>query len=220
MLSGAAVGYGWASSNKAWMIVAAKGVSFVLMHFPHGVKIRDGGSLTMSKCTSTGDRNGLYDAGRLTMEDCRIFGSGNQRSGISDRGVLCDGQLEATRCIFEGCDNTGVYVRGAVGTTVCGLGNFIECVMRNNAQDGLQTYNNATVNLMGGTFSGNARHGVNADEGGKVHVAAASTTLASSLPCETVDRPQAVSRDNKRHGWHAVGEGSEIIGIPQEKINV
>lgn len=34
------------------------------------------------------------------------------------------------------------------------------------------------------------------------------------------NKPQTVYKDNGLHDWATQSEGSEIIGIPQEKVNV
>ena len=77
-----------------------------------------------------------------------------------------------------------------------------------NGGDGVGATDGKVV-LRGGTITENKGHGVSTIFGGKVTVAKAEE-----------GKPQTVCKDNEGHDWHARGEGSEIIGIPQEKINV
>jgi len=70
--------------------------------------------------------------------------------------------------------------------------------------------------LRGGTISENKGNGVSAWVGGKVTVAKAEE-----------DKPQTVCKSNKQEDWCTIhpddedgGEGGEIIGISQEKLNV
>ena len=85
----------------------------------------------------------------------------------------------------------------------------------------MSVYNGKVV-LRGGTIVENKGHGVEATGRGKITVAKAEK-----------DTPQTVCKDNGKdnagHDWRQFGEGSknwstsdssEIIGIPQEKINV
>jgi len=105
----------WVSmKSTATLAVQTKGVTFVSMDLPHGVMICRGGSLTMKKCTSTGGTasaiGGAYNIGvdsgcALVMEDSRVF------SCPGDTSVRCEGQLKATRCIFE--DNRDAVSVGA-----------------------------------------------------------------------------------------------------------
>lgn len=83
----------------------SEGASFKSMHFPRGVQVREGGSVTMKKCTVTGREIELKGGASLVMEECRIFGS----SGF---GLVCLGKVAATLCIFEGNALSGVCVAG------------------------------------------------------------------------------------------------------------
>ena len=79
-------------------VVGSEGVSFVSLHLPRGATIGSltahGGSLTMTKCTST--MGSIYaDKGTsLVMEDSRMFGCRSQ-------GMICRGDVKATRCTIE-----------------------------------------------------------------------------------------------------------------------
>ena len=176
------------------------GVRFDSINLPQGVKISKGGSLTMTKCTSTGEQVTVEAGGRLVMEDSRIFGvSGSY-------GVRCEGSVKATRCIVENNQSSGVVIWRERASA-----ELVECVIRKNGQRGLFVFGeneNGSVVLRGGTVSENADRGVYAFGGAKITVAPAKE-----------DVPQTVCKANGRRGDWATMGSSEIIGIPQEKIN-
>ena len=100
-----------------------------------------------------------------------------------------------------------MYVSGGTGEQASI--ELVDCVISKNGVDCLFVHEGKAL-LLGGTISENNRDGVFA-WGGKVTVATAEE-----------DRPQTVSKDNDGHDWHErfMGdEGSEIIGIPQDKIH-
>ena len=207
------------AGGQAALQVRAEGVRFVSLDLPRGVEIASGGSLSMEKCTSTGDRIYIRDSGKsititvrdgasLVMEDCRIFGSGGT-------GVECWGKMVATRCTFEDNRESGVAVFG-------GEARLAGCVVRNNRQTGLSVAGVAKLILEGGTVTGNKRHGVVAFYGGKVTVAAADSRSSISwltarerseetASSPAVDRPQTVSSGNGDHDW-ATGNMFGLLG--------
>ena len=80
-----------------------------------------------------------------------------------------------------------------------GEGKLVECVVRNNGRNGLHSFGSihgTEVIVVGGTISGNKRHGVLAEEG-KVIVAAAEHSEEDG----GVDRPQTVSSENDWQDW-------------------
>ena len=82
------------------------------------------------------------------------------------------------------------------------------CTVEDNGNVGVYVIGEKAA-LRGGMITENTRYGVHAFDNGKVTVAKAEE-----------GKPQTVSKDNEGHDWHTLYEGSEIIGIPQEKINV
>ena len=84
---------------------------------------------------------------------------------------------------------------------------MVECVIRTSGNSGVSVCNNGKAVLQGGTISENKEYGVDASFGGKVTVANAEK-----------GKPQTVSKENGNHDWATMNEGSEIIGIPHEKI--
>jgi len=181
------------SGENRRLQVASEGVRFESLHLPQGVGIRSG-SLTMAKCTSTGQ---AIDAGAsLVIEDSRVF-------GVRGFGMNCSGEVKATRCTFEDNGFSGTLVSGKQASA-----ELVDCVIRKNGWEGL-LMNGGKAMLRGGTISENSLNaGVYAGSGGKVTVAKAEEA-----------QPQTVCKDNNGHDWWTVGEGSEIIGIPQEKIH-
>ena len=124
-------------------MVASEGVSFVAMHLPQGVRVREGGSLTMKKCTSTGGQIAVEEGTNLVMEDCRVFGN-------RDWAVSCEGDVKATRCT----SSIGVIVRGGHASA-----ELVDCVIRKHKFYGVYV-NEGKVTLRRGTISDNAMHGV------------------------------------------------------------
>jgi len=195
------------SGKQARLELQAEGVSFDSVHFPQRVMILYGGSATMTKCTSTGTTV-VQPRASLVMEDCRVFGS-------AQWGVQCGGKLTATRCTVEDSGNAGTY-HGVFVTDHVASAMLVDCVIRNNGYSGV-TCKRGEVTLKGGLVTGNGA-GVRAIAGGKITVAKAEE-----------GKPQTVCKDNGGHDWATgyggrdwgtEGAGSEIIGIPQEKINV
>jgi len=66
--------------------VESEGVSFVSLHLPLGVRIHSGGSLTMTKCTSTGEMIYVDAGASLAMEDSRVFGCKTGNHGVAVMG--------------------------------------------------------------------------------------------------------------------------------------
>jgi len=126
------------------------------------------------------------------MEDSRVFGS-------TTNGVRCEGDMKATRCTVEHNASSGVYVSGEHASA-----ELVDCVVCKNKGRGVFVYMRKTM-LRGGMISESSQ-GVCASSGGKVKVAKAEE-----------GKPQTVSKgglvDYTQDGI------SEIIGIPQEKIN-
>ena len=73
----------------------------------------------------------------------------------------------------------------------------------------LAEHNASAVTLRGGTISGNKHDGVIAQGGSKITVSEEKPTVCKDNGRDGFDR----------HDWHTQ-HGGEIIGIPQEKINV
>ena len=98
VLSGESYSICYQRRYTARLDVRSEGVSFVSLHLPRGATIGSltahGGSLTMTKCTST--MGSIYaDKGTsLVMEDSRMFGCRSQ-------GMICRGDVKATRCTIE-----------------------------------------------------------------------------------------------------------------------
>jgi len=189
------------------LVVKSEGVSFVSMHLPRGVLILGGtmpcsdrrtipsGSLTMTKCTSTGGKIYVAHGAKLDMEDTRIYGV------LNSYGLECRGDVKAKRCTIEENRDNGVWIGGEHAS-----GELVDCVIHKNRGIGVYV-SEAKVMLRGGTVSEN-KGGVFAQmRGGKVTVAKAEK-----------DKPQTVSKDSYFE-WGTI-DGGEIIGIPQEKISV
>ena len=182
--------------------VADQGRELESMDSPSGVDIGDGGSLTMTKCTSTGGTINVLEGASLVIEDGHVF---DNNTGGSSNGVHCSGDVKATRCTDEQHGSTGLSVVGEHAS-----GELVVCVIRKNQGHGVVAngnYSLAKLMLRGGTVSENKSSGVLATRGGKVTVAKAEE-----------GKPQTVSRENGCHSWST--EGGEIIGIPQEKIDI
>ena len=62
--------------------------------FPTGMEIELGGSVTMTKCTSTGQKIFVRPGASLVMEDSRIFGVRGQHGSatVGGSGVACQGE--------------------------------------------------------------------------------------------------------------------------------
>jgi len=186
---------GWMElQHTARLVVETEDVNFVSMHLPNGAEVKTGGSLTMTKCTSTGEYINVYEGASLVMEDSRVYSNRHF-------GVVSYGDLKATRCTFEDSGNVGVFVSGHHNSV-----QLVDCVIRKNGWDGVNVFQGKAT-LRGGTVSENKGYGVRAYNGGMVTVAKAEE-----------GQPQTVSKDNKGNDWGT--EGGDIIGIPQEKINV
>ena len=114
------------------------------------------------------------------------------------------GDMKATRCTFEGNGLDAIFVYGG------GSSELVDCVICNNRGSGVYvTKGKGGVMLRGGAISENKRDGVYVWSGAKVTVAKAEE-----------GKPQTVCKDNTLHDWCTdTGEGSEIIGISQEKIH-
>jgi len=171
-----------------------------LEHFPHGVLVdEDGGSLTMTKCTSTGQHIDVEEGSRLIMEDCRIFGC--------YYSMKCGGKMKASRCTFEYGEDVTLYILEQ------GSGVFVDCAFRKNRRDGVFVYG-GKVTLQGGIISENGRYGVAAWSGAKVTVATG----------EKDKHAQTVCKDNTGHDWDTDGAGAGrrgvITGIPAERMIV
>ena len=152
----------------------------------------------MVKCTSTGVGIRVDAGASLVMEDSRFYDT-------RLHGVSCQGDVKATRCTDEQHGSTGLSVVGEHAS-----GELVVCVIRKNQGHGVVAngnYSLAKLMLRGGTVSENKSSGVLATRGGKVTVAKAEE-----------GKPQTVSRENGCHSWST--EGGEIIGIPQEKIDI
>jgi len=168
------------------------------------------GSLTMEKCTiDMSEKRGMYvsQGTSLVMEDCRIFGS-------LSRGITCSGEMKLTRCALE--NNEGVAVR--VCNHEVASAELVDCVIRNNGDCGLSV-SQGKATLRGGMISGNQGHGVEAERGGKVTVAAAAEDMPQTVSQDNIQSPDRAWR-GPSHGWHIAQRRGEIIGIPQDKINV
>jgi len=132
----------------------------------------------------------------VTMEKCVFDGIGHW--------LYCNGKVQAARCTFEGNGTHGVIVNSEDGSA-----GLVDCVMRNNSENGLQV-GQGTALLRGGSILGNKHNGVHAWYGGRVTVAEA----------EEDGLPQTVSEGNERQDWNSIGpfaSPSRIIGIPEEK---
>jgi len=176
------------SGGAARLEVEAEGVRFESLDLPRGADVRTGGSLTMSKCASTGDVITVEEGARLAMEDTRVF-----RCGIG--GVDCCGKLKLTRCTVEDNSYCGVLVGGEEASA-----ELVHCVIRKNGQDGLVA-ERAKVTLRGGTVSGNKRDGVVASgEGVKITVSKEQPTIC---------------KDNERHDWLSE-DGGVLEGVAEE----
>ena len=173
----------------------SEGVCFESMHLATGMYICEGGSLTMTKCTSTGDRIRVKGAS-LVMEDSRVF-------GCSGHGMQCEGEgdVKLTRCTVEDNGSVGILIYGEHASA-----ELVDCVIRKNGSCGVLA-NLGMIMLRGGTISENVSYGVHALNSGTVTVAKAEE-----------GKPQTVSKDNGNcRDWSTLEDG-EIIGIPQEKI--
>lgn len=89
---------------------------------------------------------------------------------------------------------------------ISGVGELVDCVSRRTAAKGACVHR-GTVTLRSGTISENTPLGVLAQSGCKITAAE--------------DKPQTVSKSNGESNWsQSTVLGSQIIGIPQDKINV
>jgi len=116
------------------LVVESEGVSFVTLHLPRGVRVSGSltmtgrcGSLTMTKCTSTGRSIDVEPGASLVTEDTLVFGNSGWGGG---GGVSCRGEMTATRCIVDDNRSTGVSVIG-------GSAELVDCVIRKNGHSGL-----------------------------------------------------------------------------------
>jgi len=199
--------------GQARLVVKSMGVSFVSVHLPQGVAVEWGGSLTMSKCTSTGKVIQVESGARLVMEDCHIYGSAVQAAlynfvgGVDcdpvrlGDGVHCSGTMVATRCTFAQNGRHGVAVsRG-------GQVELVKCAIRKNGGHGVSVsaaLGGATAVLRGGTSSENAQHGTFAHSGANITVAEA----------EEEDTEQFVSKGNTLEDWASDGNPrNQIAGL-------
>jgi len=146
--------------------VGGESVRFVSLHFLYGIQIASG-SLTMEKCTSSGESIHVHQRASLVMLDCRVFDS------VGNAGVDCDGKVKLTLCIIEGSERYDVLIYDERA-----LGELVDCVIRKNgagggsAGHGVRSYDLAVVQR-GGTISENSRGGASAALDGKVTVAKA-----------------------------------------------
>jgi len=160
------------SCYHARLEVRTEGARILSVDFPHGVRVISGGSLTMTKCTSTGEQIGVEEGASLVMEDSRVFASSGQ-------GVYCTGDLQMTRCTVESNALSGVDVFGRQASA-----ELVDCVIRKNTSSVMYVHAGTAV-LRGGSVSENNRHGVGAWGCGKVAVAKAEE-----------GKPQTVSKDD------------------------
>jgi len=154
---------------------------FESMHFSPGAHAQ------MTKCTSTAVHVMAYPNGEdnggdasLVVEDCRGFGG-------CGYGVGGYGHITATRCTIEDYRGNGVSVYG-------GESKFVECVVRNNALDGLKVEQGGTVSLVVSTISGN--------KGCRVLVRAGSSVTVA----------QTVSSANLVHDRSTLDSGDGVPG--------
>ena len=194
VLSGVEYGYRQLQ-HTARLVVESEGVSFESMHFPLGVQIQSG-SLTMSKCTSTGREIDVEPDGRLVMEDSRVFGT-VAAAGMDERhGVRCSGAVKATRCTVENNAASGVCIDGARASA-----ELVECVICKNAWDSVHVSGDGKVMLRSGTISENRRHGVGVWASGKVTVAKAEEGKPQTVATDSLQRQQQGRETH--HGWGA-----------------
>ena len=141
------------------------------------------------------------------MEDSRVFGS--------YYGLTCFGKLQATRCTFEENRGNGLEI------LLDGQVELVDCVIRKNEGSGISADGeDVTVLLRGGTITENTRSGVIAGFGAKVTVAEEDGLLQTV--CKGNYKPSDVFAHvgpPRESDW-STSDSGEIIGIPQEKIDV
>ena len=92
---------------------------------------------------------------------------------------------------------------------------LVECVIRKNGNGVYGLY--ANIALRGGTISESGNDDDSEDNDDSVEH---GVLYGGKITVVKVDEePQTVSKRNSVHNWHIQSEG-EIIGMPQEKINV
>ena len=90
------------------------------------------------------------------MTDTRVCGS-------NGRGVDCDGDLTATRCIFEESGYCGLWIGSDFPTEAAA--ELVDCVIRKNNGSGVAV-NWGKLLMRGGTIRENGWHGVHVYHGG------------------------------------------------------
>ena len=127
------------AGTAARLEVQADGMRLVSIHFSLGLGVLSSRiALTMVHCTSSGEIY-VHSHVSLAMEDCRICGSGSE-------GVHCMG-MEAKSCTFEGNERNGMSIYGYDAQA-----KLVECVARNNRENGLSVSIHANFILVGGTI--------------------------------------------------------------------
>jgi len=116
-------------NNTSRLLVKSEGASFVSMHLPRGMIVGMDGSLTMTKCTSTGEDIDSRVGGSLAMEDSRVYGS-------RSTGVTCQGDAKLTRCTVENNNGIGVFNFGRSGSQH--LSARKRCFKNNNQRPGVR----------------------------------------------------------------------------------
>ena len=159
---------------------------------PQGVFISERGTLTMIRCTSTGEGIYVEEGASLVIEDSRVICCGS--------GVDCKGKVKLTRCTIEENREIGVSVSG-------GSAELVDCVIRKNGEDGVVADEGANVRLRRGTVSGNAIDGV--VSGGGVSRVGAKVTVSEEHPPDV--------KNNAKHDWVAE-RGGVLEGVAEEKI--
>jgi len=118
--------------DTARLEVDTTGASFESLHLPFGMIINrnvwsgdggdggDGGSVTMTKCTFTGETIDVQKGASLVMTGSRAF-------DIKGFGVRCIGYMKATRCSVEGNKQCGAICDGDVANI-----ELVDCVIRKN----------------------------------------------------------------------------------------
>ena len=183
------------SGGGARLVVETEGVRFESLHLPQGSLV-NGGSLTMAKCTSTGQDIYVEEGVSSVMEDSRVFG-GEDSLGGGGNGVHCQGNMKATRCIIEENKGDGVCIQGQEASA-----ELVDCVIRTNESNGLVAVREAKVALRGGTVSGNKRDGAIASGNGEI-------TVSKEKP--------TISAGNQRQDWVVETRGV-LEGVAEEKI--
>jgi len=208
----------------------SKGVRLQSLELAAGLDIGHGGEAVVAGCVlHSGARSSavrvsgegeLWEpAGRVVLEDCTITRSEKQSVQVSGVfpplrsecfGVYCAGVAKVMRCRID-FNVLNVKMRGFQGQNICtsthgggvrvtatGQAELVDCTVCNNAV-GIEV-DGGMATLRGGTVSDNLGAGVLVQNGGKVTVA------------------KAVSKGNKGSDWRKIS--SEIVGVPEEQINV